>query len=135
VRGSEGALANAEHGIERLADERAKRCRRFLLRIKPTITKKSFRCLPALVAWAAQHGADSIDFSPVRPEPFWTQSHYDRLWLNGGEIGELEQIVVQLLRLRAGGARINLSREGPDERGKGLKKTLGTSTCVVLPVE
>ncbi|MHB8815141.1 MAG: radical SAM protein [Steroidobacteraceae bacterium] len=111
VRGSEGALANAEHGIEHLADERAKRGRRFLLRIKPTITRKSFRSLPALVAWAAEHGADSIDFSPVRPEPFWTREHYDGLWLSGGEIGELEQIVLELLRLRAGGARIETSPE------------------------
>jgi MoaA/NifB/PqqE/SkfB family radical SAM enzyme len=134
VRGSEGALANIEHGIERLTDERAKRSRRFLLRIKPTITRKSFRSLPALVAWAAERGADSIDFSPVRPEQFWTQRHYDSLWLNSSEIDEFEQIVLELLRLRAAGARIETSPEKLQAlvgHFQGKKTHVGISPCRV----
>jgi radical SAM protein with 4Fe4S-binding SPASM domain len=111
VRGSAGALADIERGIKHLTDQRAKAARRFLIRIKPTITKKSFRSLPALVAWAADQGADSIDFSPVRPEQFWTPKHYQDLWLNASEIDELEKIVQELLRLRGDGAKIETAPE------------------------
>jgi radical SAM protein with 4Fe4S-binding SPASM domain len=134
VRGSDGALANIEDGIKRLADERSKSSRRLLLRIKPTITKKSFRSLPALVAWAAEHGADSIDFSPVRPEKFWTQRHYDDLWLKSCEINELEQVVLELLRLRDGGARIETSPEkllALVGHFQGQKTYTGVSPCRV----
>jgi radical SAM protein with 4Fe4S-binding SPASM domain len=111
VRGSNGALSNIEAGISRLVDERAKNSRRFLIRIKPTITRKSFRTLPALVTWAAKQGADSIDFSPVRPEQFWTPKHFDDLWLSASEIDELEKIVYELLRLRSNGAKIETAPE------------------------
>jgi radical SAM protein with 4Fe4S-binding SPASM domain len=134
VRGSEGGLSNIEDGIKRLIDERAKSARRFLIRIKPTVTKKSFRTLPALVAWAAKHGADSIDFSPVRPEQFWTDRHYGDLWLDGREIKELEQVVQELLGLRNGGARIETAPEkllALVGHFQGLKTYTGMSPCRV----
>jgi radical SAM protein with 4Fe4S-binding SPASM domain len=111
VRGSKGGLSNIEDGIQRLADERVKYNRRFLIRIKPTVTKKSFRFLPELVTWAAKHGADSIDFSPVRAEQFWTKKHYEELWLSSSDLKELNQIVQELLRLRDSGKRIETAPE------------------------
>jgi len=87
-----------------------------------------------LIDWAAKRGADSIDFSPVMPELFWTQRHYDGLWLDRGEINELEDIVLELLRLRDGGARIETSPEkllALVGHFKGEKTYSGVSPCRV----
>ena len=113
VRGSDGALSKIEEGIKHLAAERAKNSRRFLIRIKPTITKQILS-LPSRIsrlgcrAGRGQHGL----FSPVRPEQFWTPRHFADLWLNASEIVELESVVQELLRLRGEGRS---NRNGPRE--------------------
>jgi radical SAM protein with 4Fe4S-binding SPASM domain len=132
VRGSAGALSKIEAGIQRLADERVKQNRKFLIRIKPTVTKKTFRFLPDLVAWAASHGADSIDFSPVRPEQFWTERHYRDLWPTNSELVELDQVVQELIALRNNGARIETAPEKMlafVDHFRGLKTYTGVSPC------
>jgi MoaA/NifB/PqqE/SkfB family radical SAM enzyme len=134
VRGSAGALSKIEDGIKRLADERIKQNRKFLIRIKPTVTKKTFRFLPDLVAWTSKHGADSIDFSPVRPEQFWTERHYRDLWLTNSELEELDQVVQELIRLRNNGARIETAPEkllAFVDHFRGRKTYTGVSPCRV----
>jgi radical SAM protein with 4Fe4S-binding SPASM domain len=134
VRGSEGALSKIENGIKRLVDERAKQNRRFLIRIKPTVTRKTFRLLPDLVTWASIHGSDSIDFSPVRPEQFWTDRHYQDLWLTNSELDELDQVVHELIRLKDNGARIETAPEkllAFVDHFRGRKTYTGVSPCRV----
>jgi MoaA/NifB/PqqE/SkfB family radical SAM enzyme len=111
VRGSEGALSKIEGGIKRLVDERTRQNRKFLIRIKPTVTRKTFRFLPDLVTWTSRQGADSVDFTPVRPQQFWTERHFQDLWLRNPELAELDQVVQELVRLKDSGARIETAHK------------------------
>jgi radical SAM protein with 4Fe4S-binding SPASM domain len=134
VRGSEGALSRIESGIKRLVDERAKQNRKFLIRIKPTVTRKTFRFLPDLVPWTSRQGADSVDFAPVRPEQFWTERHFQDLWLRSSELEELDQVVRELVRLKDDGARIETAYEkllALVDHFRGQKTYTGVSPCRV----
>jgi MoaA/NifB/PqqE/SkfB family radical SAM enzyme len=112
VRGAKGSLNIISKGFSRLTKERAKKNGRFIIRVKPTITRQNFRTLPDLVTWAGVHGADFIDFAPVRPEPFWDKTTYSRLWIDKAQNPELNDVIEMLVQMKLNGAPI----ETPVER-------------------
>ncbi len=111
VRGAKDSVNTIGKGIKRLYAERSKRNSQFLIRIKPTVTLQNFSALPALVTWALECGADTIDFSPVRPAPFWDDGIYSNLWITKPKINELTQVVEDLIRMKNSGAPIETSIE------------------------
>ena len=111
VRGAVDSVRVIGEGLERLSRERARRGRRFLIRIKPTVTLQSFRHLTALLPWALERGADDVDYSPVRPEPFWTEQTFATLWIGEPQLPELRRVVEALVELKLGGAPIETTVE------------------------
>jgi MoaA/NifB/PqqE/SkfB family radical SAM enzyme len=113
VRGAAGSLEAVGSGIQRLRAERDRTGYRFPIRLKPTITRLSYRTLPRLVAWATEHGADTVDFAPVRPivETFWTPQIDAELWIRGHEIEELRHVVATLVQMKEAGAPIETPSE------------------------
>jgi MoaA/NifB/PqqE/SkfB family radical SAM enzyme len=81
VRGAKNSVNIISNGIDKLCSTRLRRDAKFLLRIKPTVTLQNYRDLPKLVLWAIERGVDTVDFAPVRPEPFWSKETYSKLWL------------------------------------------------------
>jgi len=111
LRGAADSVRVIGDGVERLSRERARRGGRFLVRLKPTVNLQSFRQLPALVPWARERGADTVDYSPVRPEPFWTEQTFATLWIGEPQLPELRRVVEALVELKAGGAPIETTLE------------------------
>lgn len=124
VRGVANSLAKIADGIGRLRAARDAHKTRTVIRIKPTVHRKNLRGLPALVAWTKAIGADSIDFSPVRP---WTPEVESDLAIRHPEdVAAMTSVVAQLLRLRAQGEPIEtepsrLRRWGAHFRGEGVQ--------------
>lgn len=111
VRGAKDSLNSIGEGIKRLRAERSKNNGQFIIRIKPTITLQNLHTLPDMVAWALECGADTVDFSPVRPEPFWDKENYSKLWINELQINELYRVVQILIEMKKDGAPIETSIE------------------------
>lgn len=111
VRGATNSLQTIGKGIQRLCAERRHQNSKFLIRIKPTVTRKNYKHLPQMVDWAVQQGADTIDFAPVRPEPFWTEHTFADLWIPKEEQDILERVVSQLIDMKKSGAPIETATE------------------------
>lgn len=104
VRGVPGSLERIAAGLTRLRVARDAAGARFPIRVKPTVHRANLRRLDALVTWARDIGATSIDFSPVRP---WTQEVERDLWVTTREdFAALAAMVDRLVELRAAGAPI-----------------------------
>jgi MoaA/NifB/PqqE/SkfB family radical SAM enzyme len=108
-RGVQGSLAHIRQGLRRLRDRRDAEGARFPIRVKTTVHRHNLHELPALVDWACEAGATSVDFSPVRP---WTTEVQDDLWLRPEDEPRLAEVVAELRAMRLAGAPI----ETEDER-------------------
>jgi MoaA/NifB/PqqE/SkfB family radical SAM enzyme len=129
LRGIPGSLAAIVAGIRKLRDTRSALGVSFPIRIKPTLNSVNFRAMPDLVAWAVEEGATSIDIEPIRE---WTDESKRELWLSPQEIADLQLVVSELLRMKAGGAPIETSehklRHLPDHFRR-LNVTPEVATC------
>ena len=109
LRGCPGSLEAVEQGIARLREERERTGRRFPIRLKPVITNRNFRQLPALVDWCAEVGADTIDPQPVHP---FSKEVERELWIRDpAKQEELTRIVHELVQRKQEGAPIESSPE------------------------
>lgn len=107
VRGVAGSLARIRAGIERLRRAREAAGERFAIRIKPTVHRLNFATLPAIVRWAVDVGATSVDFAPVRP---WAAEVTASLWLDDeAERQRVLAVVEELEVMRRAGAPIETS--------------------------
>jgi MoaA/NifB/PqqE/SkfB family radical SAM enzyme len=104
VRGVAGSLARIGAGLARLRVARDDARARFAIRIKPTVHRANVHRLDALVSWAQEVGATSIDFSPVRP---WTIEVERDLWITTPEeFSALATTIERLIAQRDAGAPI-----------------------------
>src|SRR5258708_44683 len=113
VRGAPGSLEAISRGMKCLLAERAATAYRFPIRLKPTISRLTYRGLPELVTWAVEHGADTIDFAPVRPiyELYWTEAIDAELWIRQPEINDLAAVIETLIEMKKAGAPIETPSE------------------------
>jgi radical SAM protein with 4Fe4S-binding SPASM domain len=102
-RGVSGSLATITRGIATLRAARDEAGASFPIRIKPTVHRQNFREMPALLRWAQEVGASSVDFSPVRQ---WTPEVASELWLRPGDEAALHEVVQTLLAMKRDGAPI-----------------------------
>lgn len=102
-RGVEGSLARIHQGLQRLRTARDAAGAGFPIRIKATVHRNNLHEMRALVDWAVQAGASSVDFSPVRP---WTGEVSRDLWLRPSDEARLEQMVDRLIEAKRAGAPI-----------------------------
>ena len=102
-RGVNGSLATISRGIATLRAARDRAGASFPIRIKPTVHRLNFREMPALVRWAQEVGASSVDFSPVS---HWTPEVATELWLRPADEEALDDIVRTLLAMKRAGAPI-----------------------------
>jgi radical SAM protein with 4Fe4S-binding SPASM domain len=102
-RGISGSLEAITRGIATLRAARERAGASFPIRIKPTVHRENFREMPALVRWAQQVGASSVDFSAVRQ---WTPEVAERLWLRPEDEEEFEAVVGTLVAMKREGAPI-----------------------------
>jgi MoaA/NifB/PqqE/SkfB family radical SAM enzyme len=101
-----GSLDAITRGIAALRAEQGRTGLRFPVRIKPTLNASNFRSMPALVSWAVDAGATSIDIQPICS---WTEESRGELWLEPADIPDLETVVAELIRLKADGKPIETS--------------------------
>lgn len=132
LRGVDGALKRVVAGVQRLASERHVQGKSFMIRLKPVVTVKNFRSLVSMVDWTTEIGADTIDFSPLRP---WTEETIEELPLQDAtDIHDFEAEIEKLLQLKASGAPIETSQKKlaalPDHF-RGNKTYSGPSPCRV----
>ncbi len=132
LRGVDGACVRVETGVGRLAQQRHEQGKRFAIRLKPVVTTVNFRSLVPMVKWASDIGADTIDFSPVRP---WSRESKEELPLTDeSDLRELDEIARQLLSLKAAGAPIETSDRklaAMADHFRGRKTFTGLSPCRV----
>lgn len=102
-RGIKGSLDHIARGIGTLRSVRDARGESFPIRVKPTLHRLNFREMPALVKWARDVGATTIDFSPVRPD---TPEVESMLWLQPEDEAELARVIDELIAARRAGAPI-----------------------------
>jgi MoaA/NifB/PqqE/SkfB family radical SAM enzyme len=103
LRGAEGIFAKLSDGVRYLLEERERQGKKFPITIKPTVTVKNFRELPQLVEWAMAIGASCVSPQPVDR---WTPETYDELWIEKGDLAELEAVVERLVAMQEAGAPI-----------------------------
>lgn len=107
LRGVPGSMDHISRGIERLVEERARSARRFVIRLKPTVTRQTIGSLLDLVDWAETLPTVYVDFSPVR---LWRVAEIAALYpRTGAEIEELRDVVSRLIGRKADGAPIETS--------------------------
>jgi MoaA/NifB/PqqE/SkfB family radical SAM enzyme len=102
-RGIAGSLDRIARGIVQLREERDRRGASFPIRIKPTVHRLNFREMPALLRWTQDVGADTVDFSPVRPA---TPEVESMLWLQPEDEAALTEVIETLIDARRRGAPI-----------------------------
>lgn len=105
-RGAHASLAKAERAIRDVRAAQGRAGVAFPIRIKPTVHAENFRSLPEMARWAAEVGADTIDFEPVRP---WAPEVERDLWIRGEHSADLDEVVEQLVAQRHAGAPIETS--------------------------
>ena len=103
ARGIEQSLEKITRGLKILNHERQSAGLDFPIMIKPVVHKLNFRSLPEMVPWATKVGGSVINFQPIDR---WTQETYDELWIEEDEMGDLQEVVDELLRLKRDGAPI-----------------------------
>ena len=109
LRGVAGSLGKVRAGVERLVAERTRTHSRFLIRLKPTVTRQTMTSLPNLVDWAETQDGVFVDFSPVR---LWRQSDIQALYpATPEELRQLEAVVGILIRRKVAGAPIETSAD------------------------
>lgn len=120
LRGVPGSFEKISRGIGYLREEQQRRGIQFPIIVKPTVNARNFRELPALVEWA-----DRIGGLCVSPQPMdrWSPESKDELWIEEGDLAELETVVERLVELELKGAPIltppHVLRMIPDHfRGK-----------------
>jgi len=108
IRGAKESLRDIGDGLRLLNSERKRQRKHFIIRAKPTVTRQNFSGLPGLVAWVIEHGADSIDFSPVRPGEYWKwdTAIRDNLWIGEDQLPAFRRVVGTLIDLKQRGAPI-----------------------------
>jgi radical SAM protein with 4Fe4S-binding SPASM domain len=132
VRGIAGSLQQITRGVKLLRECRDRHGLNFPIRIKPTVHRLNFHNLPALVDWAEDIGATTIDFSPVRFSPMEFEAD---LWIeDAADRDTLGQICRTLIERKQAGAAIETSEEKlrsfPDHfAGKAVRT--GVSPCRV----
>jgi len=97
--------------------------------IKPTLNSVNFRAMPELVTWAVKHGATTIDIQPMRE---WTDETKGELWISEVDLGDLEEVISELLGLKAAGAPLETSEHslrGMPDHFRRLKVAPEVSTC------
>lgn len=102
-RGIKGSLDTIARGIETLRAARDAAKRHFPIRIKPTVHRGNFREMPALVRWAKNTGATSVDFSPVR---HWTSDVITHLWIERHDESALKAVCDELIAMKRSGEPI-----------------------------
>jgi radical SAM protein with 4Fe4S-binding SPASM domain len=102
-RGIEGSFDQLARGIVALREERDRNGASFAIRIKPTVHRLNVDEMPALVIWAAEVGATSIDFSPVRP---WTREVDEELWMRPEDEPRFQRVAQALVEAKRAGAAI-----------------------------
>ncbi len=107
TRGVRGATAQVERAVRSLSAERSRQQVGFPIRLKAVVTRSTFRTLVQTARWASEIGADSIDFSPVRP---WSSETEQQLWIRDpDELAELAEIAAELVALRRAGGCVETS--------------------------
>jgi MoaA/NifB/PqqE/SkfB family radical SAM enzyme len=99
------------------------------IRIKPTLNSVNFRAMPQILTWAVEQGATTIDIQPMRE---WTDETKQQLWLSESDLGDLEQVISQLLSLKAAGAPLETSEHslrGIPNHFRRLQVAPEVSTC------
>lgn len=107
TRGVRGATRHVSDGILRLVEERKRTKGRFVIRIKPTVSRLTIGSLGRIVDWAETMPSVLVDFSPVR-----LRGEADKLAMYplGSEAIETLQAEIDLLVSRKkGGAPIETS--------------------------
>ncbi len=107
-RGVAGSLDTIAKGVRTLRAMRDQAGASFGIRIKPTVHRHNFREMPALVRWAEDVGASSIDFSPVR---HWTPEVESQLWLRPEDEQALTEVVDALIEMKRAGAAIETEEQ------------------------
>jgi MoaA/NifB/PqqE/SkfB family radical SAM enzyme len=108
LRGVPGSLESIATGIRKLRDGQHRLGIRFPLRIKATLNAFNFRAMPDLVTWAKEHGATTIDIEPIRE---WTDESKNELWPSPEDLGDLQSVILELLRMKESGAAIETSED------------------------
>ncbi len=106
ARGVPGSFAAVTRGVKELCAARRKSNKNFKIRIKTTVHKLNISSLTDVASLAAELGADSIDFSPIRHE-----DDSSRKWLlpDDGQLNELERSIDALCGLKKAGIPIETS--------------------------
>jgi MoaA/NifB/PqqE/SkfB family radical SAM enzyme len=102
-RGVAGSLQAITRGIATLRETRQQSGASFPIRIKATVHRENMREMADLVRWTERVGANSIDFSPVRP---WTPEVESSLWLRASDEQCLADVVDTLVAMKRAGAPI-----------------------------
>lgn len=105
-RGVSDSLAQAERAVREVRGAQERSGIRFPIRIKPTVHAGNFRSLTGMVRWAAEVGADTVDFEPVRP---WAPEVEQDLWVRDPDLEALAEVVDELIAQRRSGASIETS--------------------------
>jgi MoaA/NifB/PqqE/SkfB family radical SAM enzyme len=103
LRGFPGLFTRLSQGITLLLQEQEAQGVYFPLIIKPTVNALNLSLLPDLVVWAQQMGATAVNFQPLDR---LTPETYDELWVEAGQLAELEAVIERLLHMKQQGAPI-----------------------------
>jgi MoaA/NifB/PqqE/SkfB family radical SAM enzyme len=106
LRGVPGSLQCISDGMRRLLNAQLRLGIRFPIRIKATLNAVNFRVMPDLVTWAVNRGASTIDIVPIFE---WTDESRNELWPSLADLGDLQTVIEELLRMKAMGAPIDTS--------------------------
>ena len=103
LRGYPGLFAKLSDGIQYVREERDKRGLDFPIIIKPTVNRKNYAYLPAMVQWCKQVGATAVNFQPMDR---WTKETYDELWIEEDEHAALQAVANRMIELKRQGEPI-----------------------------
>jgi len=107
ARGVRGSMSQVCAGVLRLVEERQRSGQRFLIRLKPTITKHSVASLHDLVSWAETMPSVLVDIAPVR---LWREGQIEQLYpRKEAEMASLERVIEELIVRKERGAPIETS--------------------------
>lgn len=131
LRGYSGSLERIALGIRKLRQAQDATGIRFPIRIKPTLNAVNFRSMTDLVRWAVDQGATTIDIEPIRE---WTEESKGELWLSPADLDDLQEVVDELIAMKARGAPIETSGHkllGMIPHFRREKVTPEVATCLV----
>jgi len=107
VRGIAGSMKQVSAGVLRLVEERDRVGAKFVIRIKPTITRHTITSLHEIVDWAETMPGVLVDFSAVR---LWREHEIATLYPRGpDELQLLDDAIEGLIQRKRSGAPIETS--------------------------